>query len=143
MIRQFKTGDEKAIALLEKECFSSPWSENAILSSLENGTVFFLAEENGVVLGYVGLQVISPEGYVTNLAVTASARGKGLGTELAEQLDEFGKKENLEFISLEVRQSNTAAFSLYKKCGFKEVGKRKNFYTKPTEDAIIMTKEFN
>ena len=74
MIRQFESGDEKAIARLERECFSSPWSEDAVLSSLENNTLFFLAEKDGTVVGYSGIQVISPEGYVTNIAVTASAR---------------------------------------------------------------------
>lgn len=143
MIRRFKKGDEKAIALLEKECFSEPWSENAVLSSLENNTVFFIAEENGLFLGYAGLQVVHPEGYVTNIAVTKAARGKGVGAKLIEGLVSFSKENHLEFISLEVRESNAPAISLYTKCGFETVGKRKNFYSHPTEDAIIMTKEFN
>ena len=142
MIRRFKIGDEKAIALLEKECFSSPWSEDSILSSSKGDTVFFVAEEDEL-LGYAGIQVVLSEGYITNIAVTASARGKGIGTGLVNALIDFGKEKGLEFISLEVRESNASAISLYTKSGFQNVGKRKNFYTHPTEDAIIMTKEFN
>ena len=142
MIREFISGDEKAIAELEKECFSSPWSENALLESYNADTRFFVFSENGKILGYAGLQVVPPEGYVTNIAVTKTARGRGIGKSLVEALIDFGKDRALVFISLEVRQSNLPAISLYTKCGFSEVGKRKNFYQNPTEDAIIMTKEF-
>lgn len=143
MIRFFKAGDEKAIAALEKECFSKPWSEEAVLESFENGTAFLIFEEKGEVLGYAGLQVVLGEGYITNIAVTETARGRGIGKSLVTELINFDKSNSLEFISLEVRESNTNAISLYTKCGFEVVGKRKNFYTLPTEDAIIMTKEFN
>ena len=142
MIREFTTGDEKGIAELEKECFSIPWSENAVLESAAADTVFFVFCENGKILGYAGLQVVLDEGYITNIAVTASARGRGIGKALADALINFGKGKNLAFISLEVRESNTPAISLYTKCGFKDCGKRKSFYQNPKEDAIIMTKEF-
>lgn len=143
MIRPFILGDEKYIALLEKECFSSPWSENAVLESYQNNTAFFIAEENGNIVGYAGLQMVLDEGYVTNIAVTKEARGKGIGKTLVNELLSFAAQKELIFVSLEVRESNLTAISLYKKCGFKDMGKRKNFYLAPTEDAIILTKEFN
>ena len=142
MIREFLLGDEKSIAALETECFSSPWSRAAILQSLNNGTAFIVFEENGKVLGYAGLQMVLDEGYVTNIAVTKSARGTGIGKSLVGALISLAKDNGLAFISLEVRESNTPAISLYTKCGFKDFGKRKNFYQNPTEDAVIMTKEF-
>ena len=142
MIREFLPGDEKSIAALETECFSSPWSQAAILQSLNNGTAFIVFEENGKVLGYAGLQMVLDEGYVTNIAVTKSARGTGIGKSLVGALISLAKDKGLAFISLEVRESNTPAISLYTKCGFKDFGKRKNFYQNPTEDAVIMTKEF-
>lgn len=142
MIREFLPGDEKSIAALETECFSSPWSQSAILQSLNNGTAFIVFEENGKVLGYAGLQMVLDEGYVTNIAVTKSARGRGIGKSLVGALISLAKDKGLAFISLEVRESNTPAISLYTKCGFKDFGKRKNFYQNPTEDAVIMTKEF-
>ena len=70
MIRDFAAGDEAAVAALERECFSEPWSENAIIESLNSGTLFFLFEEAEEILGYAGLQVVLDEGYVTNIAVT-------------------------------------------------------------------------
>lgn len=141
MIRFFKQGDERDIAELEKECFSSPWSQNAILDSAKNDTVFFVCCENEKIVGYAGIQIVLDEGYVTNVAVTGSHRGNGIGGRLVDALIRHGQEKNLSFISLEVRSSNFSAISLYSKRGFIEVGKRKNFYKKPTEDAIIMTKE--
>ena len=98
--------------------------------------------ENESILGYAGLQIVLDEGYVTNIAVTKTARGKGIGKALVEALVNLSKNKNLAFISLEVRESNLPAISLYKKFGFEDKGKRKAFYSNPTEDAIIMTKEF-
>ncbi len=142
MIREFTLGDEKEISALEIECFSSPWSENAVLESYNLNTKFFVFEENGKILGYAGLQIVLDEGYVTNIAVTKLARGKGIGKALVDALINLGEEKNLAFISLEVRESNLPAISLYTKCGFKCMGKRKNFYQNPTEDAKILTKEF-
>lgn len=142
MIREFILGDQKGIAELERECFSSPWSENAVLESYEADTSFFVFLENEKIIGYAGLQIVLDEGYVTNIAVTKKARGRGIGGALVEALVNFSKEKNLAFISLEVRESNIPAISLYKKFGFEDKGKRKAFYQSPTEDAIIMTKEF-
>ena len=142
MIREFTLGDEKEISALEIECFSSPWSENAVLESYNLNTKFFVFEEKGKILGYAGLQIVLSEGYVTNIAVTKSARGKGIGKALVDALIGYSEAQNLSFISLEVRESNIPAISLYKKCGFKDMGKRKNFYQNPREDANILTKEF-
>lgn len=142
MIRKFIPSDEKGIALLERECFSAPWSENAILESASADTGFFVYTENEKILGYAGLQIVLDEGYVTNIAVTKEARGRGIGKALVETLVAFAKDKSLAFISLEVRQSNAPAIALYKKFGFEDKGKRKAFYQHPVEDAIIMTKEF-
>ena len=141
MIRVFQNGDQKDIAILEKECFSEPWSESAILESSKCGTLFLLFEEEGEVLGYAGMQVIPPEGYITNIAVTSASRGKGIGSALVDALVVFSKEKGIRLISLEVRESNLAAQGLYRKKGFATLGKRKRFYANPTEDAIIMTLE--
>lgn len=141
MIRDYIPGDEKAIALLEKECFSEPWSETAITDSYQNSTVFILFEEDGGILGYAGMQTVLDEGYVTNIAVTSSARRRGIGRALVEGLKQKAEEMALSFISLEVRVSNAAAIALYEKQGFKRMGKRKNFYSRPTEDGLIMTLE--
>lgn len=90
----------------------------------------------------MGISKIAGEGYVTNVAVLPPFRRKGIGETLLRYVIS-GSKSELEFISLEVRVSNEAAVSLYKKLGFETVGMRKRFYTNPVEDALIMTKRFN
>lgn len=143
MIRTFKKGDQKAIAEIEAECFSSPWSETAITESVENGTIFSLFEQDGKVVGYAGLQIVLDEGYITNIAVKKELRGRGIGSALLESIKDIALKKGLRFVSLEVRRSNTIAIVLYEKHGFKQVGQRRGFYSNPTEDAIIMTLEGN
>ena len=138
MIRYFKNGDEKVIAELEKECFFCPWSEQAVLSSANNDCLFVLYEQDGIVKGYAGLQIVLDEGYITNVAVGPSFRRQGVARALMEEL--IKKLDTLSFISLEVRESNIAAINLYTSLGFKNEGKRKNFYDAPKEDALIMTK---
>ena len=138
MIRYFKSGDERKIAEIEKECFSCPWSEQAVLSSANTDCVFVLYEEDGIVKGYAGLQIVLDEGYITNVAVGTFFRRQGIASALMEEL--LKKLDTLSFISLEVRESNLAAINLYTSLGFKEEGKRKNFYDAPKEDALILTK---
>lgn len=131
-----------AIAELEKICFSTPWSVDALLDAYKNGTKFFVAVENQKVLGYVGISCILDEGYITNIAVFPEFRQKGVGTALLNRVFSLASDIGLSFVSLEVRVSNENAISLYKKFGFKTEGKRKNFYDNPKEDALIMTKRF-
>ncbi len=133
----------KEIARLEKECFSTPWSEQTIEDAYKTGTRFFVAEKGNSVLGYVGISAILDEGYITNIAVFPEARQQGVASALLNSLFEFAKENSLSFISLEVRESNNAAISLYNKFGFKTEGKRKSFYSSPQEDALIMTKRFD
>ncbi len=141
-IKPAQKEDAKTIAELEKECFSRPWSENAITEAMGHGTKFFVAEKNDEILGYLGISVVLDEGYITNIAVFPNARKQGVATKLLENLFAFAKENNLSFISLEVRESNAKAISLYKKFGFENQGLRKNFYENPKENAIIMTKRF-
>ena len=109
-----------------------------MLDSAKNDCVFVLYEEDGIVKGYAGLQIVLDEGYITNVAVGPFFRRQGIASALMEEL--LKKLDTLSFISLEVRESNLAAINLYTSLGFKEEGKRKNFYDAPKEDALIMTK---
>lgn len=128
------------LAVIEKECFSTPWSENALREELENSYARFLvAVCDGEVSGYIGAHNILGEVYITNVAVSQKHRRKGMGEKLINSLISLCESENAEFITLEVRESNKPAINLYKKMKFKDVGKRKNFYENPREDAILMT----
>ena len=125
---------------LEKICFSSPWSREDLEKQIDIDTSYFLvAEVDGKAVGYMGLQIFSGEGYVTNVAVLPEYRHQGIAAALIEK-----QLENpMDFITLEVRQSNIPAINLYTKMGFESVGNRPNFYSNPTENAIIMTRNLN
>ncbi|MDO4607913.1 MAG: ribosomal protein S18-alanine N-acetyltransferase [Clostridia bacterium] len=133
--------DVPDIAAIESECFTTPWSEGAILDSMNAKTHFYIAKVCGVAAGYMGVSIVCGEGYVTNIAVLPEFRNQGIAKQILNTVIKSHKNE-LEFISLEVRMSNDAAISLYKKIGFEVVGTRKRFYEHPVEDAYIMTKTF-
>lgn len=131
------------IALIEKKCFSVPWSENALRDELENPNAFFLtALCDGSPVGYVGSYGVCGESYITNIAVLPEYRRRGIGERLLNELIGHCKDENCTFLTLEVRKSNFAAITLYEKLGFERVGERKDFYEKPTENALLYTKFF-
>lgn len=130
------------IAQLEKECFSEPWSENALAEELKNENSHFLVAESDRVMGYIGVQEICGEAYITNVAVLKEFRKAGIGRALLRAACDGAKSRNCEFITLEVRESNAYAISLYESEGFEKAGVRKNFYSSPTENGIIYTKYF-
>ena len=130
------------IAELERECFSEPWSEDGLRAELtKDGARFFVCECDGEVAGYMGMHVIFDECYITNVAVFPFFRRRGIGEALVSRCIETAYGEKCAFISLEVRVSNSGAIALYEKEGFVPVGERRNFYSRPTENALIMTKE--
>ena len=133
----------RQIAKLERQCFSQPWSVAALEEELYNPQASFLVaeDEEGGVLGYAGLHAVLDEGYIDNIAVEPQARRHGVASALLEVFCRFGE-ERLAFLTLEVRASNEAAIALYRKFGFREAGRRKEFYRAPREDALIMTREF-
>ena len=132
------------LAGLEQVCFADPWSENALAEELENPQAVFLTAENlrGEVLGYAGMHDILGEGYIDNIAVFPQARGKGVGSALVNALLNYGEHNGLAFITLEVRPSNGAAVSLYRKYGFQQEGIRRGYYRHPAEDAWILTRRY-
>lgn len=132
------------IARLEQECFSMPWSRDMLAEELYNDCAAYLVaeDEEEHVLGYAGLQVILDEGYITNVAVWPEYRREHIASRILDVFFNFARAHDLRFITLEVRPGNTAAIALYQKLGFAEMGRRKNYYQKPKEDALIMTKFF-
>lgn len=125
------------ILKIENACFSTPWSESSIRESMENPcSRFYLALADGEAAGYIGVQIFSGEGYVTNVAVLPEFRRRGI----AKALINKALENEMEFLTLEVRESNCKAISLYTSLGFETVGKRPRFYREPDESAILMTK---
>ena len=132
------------VAELERICFSTPWSRNMLAEELDNALSAFLValDDDGRVVGYAGLQVVLDEGYITNVAVRPECRRNGIAAKLLQVFLDFAQANGLSFLTLEVRASNYGAIALYGSRGFRSVGRRKNYYEHPKEDAIIMTKEF-
>ena len=129
------------IEAIEQTCFSMPWSRDQLVRSLPDEDHIMLAalNDDGAVMGYVGLMSVLDEGYIANVAVAEEFRRCGVGAALIDALIKRSRERELAFITLEVRESNAAARGLYRKFGFIDVGRRKNYYFKPTEDAILMT----
>ena len=131
------------VYIIETECFSHPWSRQSLEEELNNETSLFLvAKEGNEVIGYIGMSIVIDEGYIFNVAVREMYRKKGVATALINELVTYGKKNNFSFITLEVRESNLPAISLYSKFGFIKAGERKDYYSNPKENAILMTKYF-
>ena len=130
---------------LERICFSRPWSRKMLAEELENQCAAFLVAEDSVsgrVLGYAGLMVVADEGYITNVAVFPEYRRQAIAAQILQVFVQFAAANHLAFLTLEVRPSNAAAIALYQGFGFEEVGRRKNYYDLPKEDALILTKYF-
>ena len=143
-IRRAALPDVPGLAALEKACFADPLLEDAVARQIADPMrVFLLAEENGALSGAADFQFVLDEGYIGNVAVFDSCRRRGVGYALMEALLREAREKKLAFLTLEVRQSNIPARALYEKCGFSVAGQRKNYYEKPVEDAIIMTRFFD
>ena len=139
-IRDVRPKDLERILELERHCFSVPWTLSQLASQLPDEMhVFLAAEEDGVVLGYVGMMTVLDEGYISNVAVAPEARRRGVGTLLIRELLRRAEERQLSFVTLEVREHNEAAIGLYAAQGFAPVGLRKNYYDAPKENALLMT----
>ena len=128
---------------IERKSFTHPWSEESFLSELSKpSSHLFVATENGEVLGYAVLDLVLDEGSLLIIAVDEKHRRKGIAKAFFSELEKTAREKQLSFITLEVRASNESAINLYASQGFTKVAVRKNYYTKPLEDAVLMTKYY-
>ena len=129
------------IEQLEQLCFSVPWPRDALRGQLpDDNHVFLAATDGGRVLGYVGMMFVLDEGYISNVAVAPAFRRRGIADALIAELLRRADALSLSFVTLEVREHNIPAISLYENNGFVRVGLRKNYYQKPCENAVLMTR---
>lgn len=132
------------IAQLEKICFSDPWSEKSVASELNNPLALWLtAVEGERVTGYIGSQTVMDETDMMNVAVHPDFRRRGIAEALVNELVARLKSRESRSLTLEVRASNLSAITLYEKLGFSQIGRRKNYYRNPREDALILRKEWD
>ena len=133
-----------SLVALEQICFpADPWSESVYRAALDNPAVAILLAEgaDGAILGYAVLSTVLDEGNLDNIAVHPDCRRQGVADALLGAITGFGR-EHLACLMLEVRASNAPAIALYEKHGFAAVGRRKNYYESPKEDAVLMTLSF-
>jgi ribosomal-protein-alanine N-acetyltransferase len=140
LIRNAEEKDLDALSALEDECFSLPWTREQLRGELpDERHEFLVAEEDGAVVGYIGMMCVLDEGYISNVAAAPEARRRGIGTALIGALLRRAAERELSFVTLEVREHNEPAIRLYTAQGFEPVGLRKNYYDSPRENAVLMT----
>lgn len=143
MILPMTSDHVSQVAMLEKLCFSDPWSENSVAGELTNQLAHWLVAVDGDrVAGYVGSQTVMDETDMMNIAVHPDYRRQGIAEALVQTLVSDLKARGSRCLTLEVRASNEPAQRLYEKLGFSQIGKRPNYYRNPKEDAYILRKEW-
>lgn len=143
MIRYMQKKDVPEIALLEKQIFSSPWSEKSFLDAqASEDNLYFVAEEQGAIVGYIGIWTSFETADLCNLAVAEQYRKHLFAQGLLQEAVAALQKRKVERLLLEVRESNIPALCFYKKNNFQQIGIRKNYYSKPTEHAVLMERIF-
>lgn len=139
MIDKMQEEDLDAVAAIEAQVFSMPWSKKGFADTLSmRNVIFLIAKEDGVVKGYCGIYLAADEGEITNVAVAPAFRRQQVASHLLEKLLKMAKQEGTRRFILEVRCSNEPAIHLYEKYGFLVQGIRKGFYEQPKEDAYVM-----
>ena len=134
--------DIEMISNMESKFFGQPWSASSIATYMEKGnTIFLVAKHDEKIAGYAAVMCVLDEGNLVSIAVDEEFRNLGIASELLDIAYEEAKMRGVTSINLEVRQSNTPAIKLYEKENFEQIGERKNFYSKPTEDAILFLKK--
>lgn len=141
-IRRMRESDLPSVRAIEARSFSNPWSDNTFRGEIQNTAVSFpmvvVRRPGDEVVGYIVYWQIRDDVQVNNIAVHPDCRGLGLGEALMRYAIDRTREAGAAFMTLEVRRSNEPALTLYKKLGFEIMGVRKNYYTKPDEDANVM-----
>ena len=140
-IREMQGEDLTQVMELEESLFSVPWTKEGFFSFLmRDNTLFLVVEENGKILGYCGVLLVLDEGEITNVAVCRQRQREGIGQFLLSGLFLLLRERGIRVLHLEVRESNRTAIRLYERMGFQKDGLRRNYYTDPSEDAVLMTR---
>ncbi|MGB9716581.1 MAG: ribosomal protein S18-alanine N-acetyltransferase [Thermodesulfovibrionales bacterium] len=138
-IRNMWWSDIPQVLNIERMSFSTPWNEMAFLNEIYNSSsIVKVAVYENKIVGYICANSVVDEGHILNIAVSPNMRRMGIATVMLEKVIDELKKKGCRSIYLEVRASNTIAIKFYENFGFVSVGKRRNYYTLPKEDAIVM-----
>ena len=141
IIRKLIASDTENVAFIEEQCFAEPWSASSVLMLTQANAFGTVCEADGTLAAYGGMICVLDEGQITNIATLPDFRHRGLAKKVLLAMLDEARERKLSFVTLEVRESNAAAIALYEQLGFVRLGKRPNFYRKPTEAAVIMEKK--
>ena len=141
ILREMLVEDLDQVMKIERELFSPPWTREGFFAYLTHKDAMFLVvEEKGEILAYCGLLMVLDEGDITNVAVRPDRQREGIGHFLMDSLIRLAEEQGVTTIHLEVRVGNDTAIRLYERMGFTRDGIRKQYYTDPVEDALLMTR---
>lgn len=139
-IRLMRVEDIEHVSRLERRCYTLPWSSSAYVTEVGNPSAYYTVAvlADGTLVGYAGMWVNMDEAHLTTIAVDPVHRGLKIGERLLLDLLEESMQRGANYASLEVRERNLVARSLYFKYGFDDVAVRKNYYSDNGENALIM-----
>lgn len=140
-IRPLTREDVFIVSEIESRTFSMPWKPEDFMEMVEaDYAYYYVAVEEGVILGCCGIRNMAGDGEITNVVVDAPYRKRGIAEKMMTHMLRDASENGIQDCTLEVRVSNEAAIHLYEKLGFRGEGIRPGFYEKPKEDALIMWK---
>lgn len=143
-IRPFQQTDVEAVSEIESSLFPDPWSSNAFQQTLQDCHYWFeVALLKSRVIGYYIAQVVSREAELHKIAVTTKGQGKGIGRELLKSFLKKAQENGIQEVYLMTRESAKRAKKLYSSAGFEIRDRRKKYYQKPAEDALIYYKKLD
>lgn len=141
ILREMLVEDLDQVMEIENRLFSPPWTKEGFFTYLtRKDAMFLVVEEKGRILAYCGLLMVLDGGDITNVAVCPERQREGIGHFLMESLIRLAEEQGITAIHLEVRVGNHTAIRLYERMGFTRDGIRRNYYTDPAEDALLMTR---
>ena len=139
--REMLVEDLDQVVEIENSLFSVPWSKEGFFTFLiKDESMFFVVEEKGKILGYCSMQIVLDEGDILNVAVRRERQKEGIGYFLVDSMLMMAEARGVRTVHLEVREGNDTVRRLYQRLGFTEDGLRKNYYTDPLENAVLMTR---
>ena len=140
-VEPMRRRDLDEVMRIEDRSYPRPWTHRLFEGELElvsqGQRCYLTARDEGRLVGYSGMMFVVADAHVTNVAVAAEQRRRGIATRLLAELSWRAVEHGCDAMTLEVRVSNTAAQALYARFGFVAAGVRKNYYEN-TEDAIVM-----
>ena len=143
VFKKAEEDDLEKIAAIEKVSFPDPWTVDSLWAFASDNSIRTLVtvkdKETGEIVAYYALQYVLDEAEIAILAVAAKYRRQGIARMMIEEIKKFCKERKIVLLHLEVRSENEIAQHLYRAMGFREVGRRKDYYERPVDDAILFS----